>query len=65
MDLAKMLDLSKNAIKKYEDEDMKPPYPTIIGICEILQVPKNFFSKSELNFKMVGNKVVCKEIKEI
>lgn len=57
-DIADNLGLSKNAIHKIEKDQMRPSIVTLAGICQIFQLPNDFFTRKELHFTIKGNKLV-------
>lgn len=61
-DLAEKLDLSKQAIYKYEHGTMRPNLSTYVGMCQLLGVSMDFFSQPSITIEVKGDKMTCKSV---
>lgn len=58
-DIGDKLGISKQALSKYEKGQMKPSYTVEVGMCSILNVPADFFTRKSITIKMVADNVKC------
>ena len=60
-EIADKTGLSKQAISKFETGELKPSEVTMLGLCNMFNLPDDFFTRDELIIKCVGDKIIIQE----
>ena len=57
MDLAKKTGLSKQAISRFENGQLKPSVITTAGLANIFNMPSGYFTDEVVSIKIIGSKI--------